>query len=190
MKSGRVIGFFLLGVAALGWLLAAAFLGVQVMTREVTLPGAFLGVFLVTLCFAVPVAGAGIFLVVRGKAEEQAFARARMERELLNMVLTQGKVSFSEAAITLNVSREEVESLVRSLVGKQLFSGAVHWEKGLLYSREAAALYTERRCPNCGGELEIAGKGVLVCPWCGAEIFLHREQSATPGKDEPAGGSP
>ena len=190
MKSGRVIGMFLLGVAVLGWLLAAAYLGVQVVTREVTLPGAFLGVLLVTLCFAVPVAGAGVFLVVRGKAEEQAFARARQERELLNMVLTQGKVSFSEAAIALNISRDEVAALVRSLVGKQLFSGAVHWEKGLLYSREAAALYTERRCPNCGGELEIAGKGMLVCPWCGAEIFLHRAQETSEGEFETSGGSP
>lgn len=190
MKSGRVMGFFLLGVAMLGWLLAAAFLGLQVMTREVTLPGAFLGLLLVTLCFAVPVAGAGVFLVVRGKAEEQAFARARQERELLNMVLTQGKVSFSEAAITLNISRDEVAALVRSLVGKQLFSGAVHWHKGLLYSREAAALYAERRCPNCGGELEIAGKGMLVCPWCGAEIFLHRSRETSADAFEVSGGSP
>lgn len=177
MKTGRVVGLFLLGVAVLGWLLAAAFLGVQTVSREVTLPGAFLGLLIVTLCFAFPVAGMGVFLVVRGREEEQAYARAQQERELLNMVLAQGKVTFSEAAITLNLSREEVETLVRSLIGKNLFSGAVHWEKGVLYSQEAASLYTERRCPNCGGELEIAGKGMLVCPWCGAEIFVHRDAS-------------
>ncbi len=178
MNLGRVLGFAALGVAGCGWLAAVAYLGVQYMSREVTLPGAFLGGLLVTLCFALPLVVAGVVLLVRGGAEARAMRRARLERELLNMVLTQGKVSLAEAAITLNLPREEVEALVRSLVGKNLFSGAIHWEKGLLYSQEAAQLYTERRCPNCGGELEIAGQGLLTCPWCGAEIFVHRPPEA------------
>lgn len=179
MGLGRVSGFVLLGIAAVGWLLVVTFLVVQKMAREVTLPGMFLGIVLATLCFAAPLAAAGIFLLVKGRTEEAQMARARLERDLLNMVLTQGKVTFSEAAITLNVSREEVESLVRSLVGKNLFSGAVHWDKGVLYSQEVMTLYQERRCPNCGGEFEPAGKGLLVCPWCGAEIFLHRDRPQT-----------
>ncbi len=27
-------------------------------------------------------------------------------------------------------------------------------------------------CPNCGGQLELGGKGIIKCPYCGAEIFL------------------
>ena len=27
-------------------------------------------------------------------------------------------------------------------------------------------------CPNCGGALELAGKGLIRCPYCGAEIFI------------------
>jgi DNA-directed RNA polymerase subunit RPC12/RpoP len=28
------------------------------------------------------------------------------------------------------------------------------------------------KCPNCGGELQIAGKGVIKCPYYGSEIFV------------------
>ena len=28
------------------------------------------------------------------------------------------------------------------------------------------------KCPNCGGQLELTGKGVISCPFCGSEIFL------------------
>ena len=27
-------------------------------------------------------------------------------------------------------------------------------------------------CPNCGGKLELAGKGIVTCPYCGVQIFL------------------
>ena len=30
----------------------------------------------------------------------------------------------------------------------------------------------DHKCPNCAGELELAGKGVIQCPFCGAEVFL------------------
>jgi len=149
--GGRVIGLILIVVGIGAFLLAVIFLGAQVITRETT------------------------DMLRKGQEETAQFARAQRERELLDMVLSQGKVSFSEAAITLNVSREEVESLVRSLVGKNLFSGAINWEDGVLYSAEAATLATDRRCPNCGGELELVGKGIIKCPWCGAEVFLHRD---------------
>jgi DNA-directed RNA polymerase subunit RPC12/RpoP len=33
-------------------------------------------------------------------------------------------------------------------------------------------LQGRQTCPNCGGELELAGKGLITCPYCGAEIFL------------------
>ncbi len=173
--GGRVIGLILIVVGIGAFLLAVIFLGAQVITRETTVTGALLGIILTFLVLAAPLTGVGIYMLRKGQEETAQFARAQQERELLDMVLSQGKVSFSEAAITLNVSREEVESLVRSLVGKNLFSGAINWEDGVLYSAEAATLATDRRCPNCGGELELVGKGIIKCPWCGAEVFLHRD---------------
>jgi len=165
----------MIAVGLVALLLVTLLLGAQVVTRETTITGALLGIVIVFLVLTAPLVGVGVYLLSRGRAEEAQYARAKLERDVLNMVLTQGKVSFSEAAIDLNIDREQVESIVRSLVGKNLFSGAVNWKDGILYSEEATELVKTRRCPNCGGELEIAGKGLIKCPWCGAEVFIHRD---------------
>jgi len=170
----------MIAIGLIALLLVTVFLGAQVATRETTITGALLGIIITFLVLTAPLVGIGIYLLRRGQAEKAQFARAKLEREVLNMVLTQGKVSFSEAAITLNISRDEVESIVRSLVGKNLFSGAVNWKDGILYSEEATTLATTQRCPNCGGKLEIAGKGLIKCPWCGAEVFIHRDVEPQP----------
>lgn len=175
--GGRVVGIILVAVGIGAFLLAGLLLGAQVAIRETTVTGALLGVIIVFLVLTAPLTGVGVYLYRRGQVESAQFARVRQERTLLNMVLTQGKVSFSEAAIELNIGREEVEAMVRSLVGKNLFSGAVNWQDGILYSQEATSLAADRRCPNCGGELELAGKAIIRCPWCGAEVFLHRDVS-------------
>ncbi|NPA91903.1 MAG: hypothetical protein GXO55_10760 [Chloroflexi bacterium] len=171
--GGKLVGTILIAIGLILFVLALLFLGAQVATGETTITGALLGIIIVFLVLTAPLVGIGIFLFRKGTEEKAQYARAQLERDLLNMVLTQGKVSFSEAAIELNISRDEVERLVRSLVGKNLFSGAVNWQDGILYSEEARILVQTRRCPNCGGELELVGKGVVKCPWCGAEIFIH-----------------
>ncbi len=172
--GGRIAGRVFIAIGVIAFILVLLYLGVQAATGETTVTGALLGIIITFLVITAPLVGVGIYMHRRGSEEAAQYARAKLERDLLNMVLTQGKVSFSEAAITLNISREEVETLVRSLVGKNLFSGAVNWNDGILYSEEASTLMETRRCPNCGGELEIAGKGVIKCPWCGAEVFIHR----------------
>jgi DNA-directed RNA polymerase subunit RPC12/RpoP len=60
-------------------------------------------------------------------------------------------------------------------VGKDLFSGAVNWKNGVLFSKEASQLKTDQRCPNCGAKLELVGKGLVICPYCGTEVFLHKD---------------
>ncbi len=30
----------------------------------------------------------------------------------------------------------------------------------------------DRKCPNCGGQVELVGKSVIKCPFCGSEVFL------------------
>jgi DNA-directed RNA polymerase subunit RPC12/RpoP len=174
MITGRIPGLILLGVAVAillatgAWLVAA---GASESTA--TLGGQVLGFALVFIFLFLPLAAIGVYLLVRGRGEEAAMAQARQERRLLNMVLTQGKVRFDEAAIELRLTRREIEAMVRDLVGKQLFTGAVNWETGVLYSKEATQLKADRKCPNCGGEVQLAGRGVIRCPYCGSEVFLH-----------------
>ena len=74
------------------------------------------------------------------------------------------------ASIELGVTRDETKQIVYDLVGKQLFSGYVDWKEQILYSVDSSKLKTGK-CPNCSGELEIVGKGLVKCPYCGSEVF-------------------
>lgn len=174
MNTGRLAGIILVVASILILIAAVAVLGTQLFSEEsATAGGQVLGLVMVFIFFVVPMAAVGIYLLVRGQAEEEKMSQARLERDLLNMVLTQGKVSFADVALELSLTRGEVEDIVRDLVGKQLFTGAVNWNDGILYSKEASQLKKDHLCPNCGGKLTLAGKGVIVCPYCGAEVFLH-----------------
>jgi DNA-directed RNA polymerase subunit RPC12/RpoP len=176
--SGRIVGLSLmigsviLLVAFLGWALAA--LGAS----ETTGGGLAIGMVLVLLILA-PIFGIGVYLLRQGQAEKSQFALVQQQKKLLNMVLTQGQVTIAEAVAELQIPREAVEEMIRDVVGKQLFSGAINWDKGILYSVESQQLTADRKCPNCGGELTFAGKGVIACPYCGSEVFLTKRAAAT-----------
>lgn len=174
--GGRIVGLAMI-IIALVLLIAWS---LTVMTAEGNSTGGMvLGVFLALLVCA-PLAGIGFYLLRKGQQEETEFEQVAKEKKILNMVLTQGQVSVQEIVVELQEPRERVEDMIRNVVGKQLFSGAINWDKGLLYSVESQELTNGRKCPNCGGELTFAGKGVIVCPWCGSEVFLtKRAASAT-----------
>jgi len=70
------------------------------------------------------------------------------------------------------------QSMVGDLIGKDLFRGYVNWDRGELVSAEAAQI-KDGTCPNCGGRLELAGKGLVRCPYCGTEIYLSGPGSAS-----------
>jgi hypothetical protein len=96
---------------------------------------------------------------------------ARQKRQLLGIIRTHGQVNLDDLALELGASRDQVKAWVYDLVDKGLFAGYTDWRAGTLHSREASALRGSR-CPNCGGALEVAGKGTVVCPYCDAEVFL------------------
>ena len=84
----------------------------------------------------------------------------------INQRLAQERDAENRSQIQIAVS-----DWVYDLVHKGLFAGYINWDDGLLISRDAAQL-RGNKCPNCGGEVDLAGKGVIQCPYCGAEIFL------------------
>ena len=166
--SGLMIGAVVVLAAFLGWL----------ATEEITGGGRTLGILL-SLIILAPIFGIGFYLMRKGSSEQEQFAQVQQEKKILNMVLTQGQVSMGELVAGLGAPRDEVEEMIRDLVGKQLFSGAINWDKGILYSVESQLLTEGKRCPNCGSEVEFAGKGLIACPYCGSEVFLTRRAAAS-----------
>ena len=170
--QGRTLGIILIVVALIALLVASALLITQATTGETTVTGAILGIFIVLIVFVLPLGGGGVYLLSKSRQESAEYSQIAKEKKILNMVLAQGKVTFSEVALELNEPIDRVEEMVRDLVGKNLFSGAINWEDGVLYSKQASQMKADRKCPNCGGELTLAGKGVIKCPFCGSEVFL------------------
>ena len=166
--QGRTLGFILLAIAVVVFLVAVGWL----LTEQTSAGGRVLGLMIVLLVFVLPLGGGGLYLLTKGRQESAEYAEIARQKKILNMVLAQCKVTLSEVALELNVPMERVQNMVRDLVGKNLFSGAINWQDGVLWSKQASQMKADRKCPNCGGQVELAGKGVVKCPYCGAEVFL------------------
>ncbi|MBS1252316.1 MAG: hypothetical protein MAG451_01355 [Anaerolineales bacterium] len=167
--QGRLIGGLLVGAGVLLVLAAGGWLIANLVEGTLRISGAVFGLVLLFIVVA-PLVGGGAFLFTRGSEEARQFAEAAKERDILNMVLTRGQIRISDAAIEMDLSRDQIKEYVHDLVGKGLFAGYINWNDGVLYAKEASEM--RQKCPNCGGELELAGKGVFECPYCGTEIFL------------------
>lgn len=166
MNTGRTLGWILMAGGILLCLLIAA----VSLTSAQTTGGRALGVALGALLGA-PMVAVGAFMLIRGLQEARELAVVEQQKKLLGMVRAQGRVNIAEAALELRVNRDTVKEWVYDLVNKGLFTGYINWDQGDLISVDAAQMRTNK-CPHCGGELELAGKGVVRCPYCGTEIFL------------------
>jgi DNA-directed RNA polymerase subunit RPC12/RpoP len=170
---GKIVGPILIligvGLCVVGaiWIVAAGRGGEGGMSAGGTALG-----FAILFIIAVPFVAAGAFLFIKGRQEAVEMVEVEKERKVLNMVQTRGQVKISDVALELDITRDELKDYIYDLVGKGLFSGYVDWKGGLLYSKQASEM-PSGNCPNCGGELELAGKGVVSCPYCGSEIFLR-----------------
>ncbi len=170
----RTVGILLLvasaGICAIG----AAFLGVGLSQGSLEPAGFVLGFGLLFVFLVGPLAGGGIFALVRSRGEQAEQAEAEKLRKILDMVKTRGRVDISDLSIELHADRESVQDMIYKLVGLGVFSGYVNWDEGILYSEEASELHNLTQCRYCGGQLTLAGKGVVKCPFCGTEYFLSK----------------
>jgi hypothetical protein len=170
-KSGRLIGIILIlaGILVCLGCSAVSFFSTRNVETGAT-SGMVLGL-VISVFIAIPLIGVGIYLMIRGRAEEEELADVSRQREILDMVTTRGQVKISDLVFELDSTSDEVRDDIYKIVGLGLFTGYVNWDEGVLYSREASQL-TGNKCPNCGGEQAFAGKGVITCQYCGADIFL------------------
>jgi DNA-directed RNA polymerase subunit RPC12/RpoP len=185
--SGKTLGLILMIGAGLLLVAFGAWATTALLSSETTSGGAILGILLALLVMA-PLFGIGAYLFRKGGLEQSEMAQVQKEKQILNAVLTRGQVTINELVAEMQVPREDIQRMIQDLVGKQLFSGAVNWDKGVLYSVESQKLTGDSKCPNCGGDLVFAGKGLIVCPYCGSQVFLtKRAAEATVGAGAGAG---
>ncbi|HEY8448317.1 MAG TPA: hypothetical protein VIL01_14550 [Thermomicrobiales bacterium] len=170
--SARLVGLLLLGFGIVLGVGIALWLIFGVLDDKTERTGAIFGFVLLFGCLVLPLIGGGIYFFRKGQAEARDLARVAQQRRLLDMVTTRGQVSIADLVLDLKTTREQVQRDLTELVGRGLFSGYVDWNRGMLYSVEASKLQGSQTCPNCGGQLELAGKGLITCPYCGAQIFL------------------
>jgi hypothetical protein len=169
----RTVGIILIAVALVICLLGGLFFGVGGATSQsASVGGNILGFVLLVVVLVLPMAGVGGYLFVKGRKEQVEDQQAAMQRKILDMVKTRGKVNVSDVVVELQSSLPAVQDMVYKLVGMGVFSGYVNWDEGTLYSAEASELRGIEQCKNCGGNLTLAGKGIIKCPFCGTEYFL------------------
>lgn len=172
--GGRTIGLLLLlgglgiGAIAVAWLVS----GVTEDEAGLRTSGAVLGGGMLFVAVVLPMVAGGAYIFLKGRSEQAQLEAGQRQRKLLAIVETAGQISIADLALQVGGTRDSVRDDLYDLVSKGLFSGYADWDRGTLYARAASELRGRETCPNCGGQLEIAGKGLIRCPYCGAEIFL------------------
>jgi hypothetical protein len=101
-------------------------------------------------------------------------ALAEKQRRLLAIVRTRGQVRLADLATELHAPPDLTRQWVYHLAQRGQLHAYVDWEQEICYAPDAEALARQNagRCPHCGGQLDLAGKGVIQCAHCGVEVFV------------------
>lgn len=170
---GKTLGVILIIGGVVVGAIIVALMSVYRGEGSLTAGAATLGITIGFLVLVLPQIGFGVYLLMRGRQEAVVAESATMQRKMLGMIKAKGQVNIADLAIELRASRDQIQTNIYELVNMGLYSGYINWTEGTLYSSEASELRTLDRCKNCNGQLELAGKGVIRCPFCGTEYFLN-----------------
>lgn len=169
--GGKTIGILLIVLGVALGIIPALMLLPNLMNGKLT-GGGFMICEGPAILIGLVAAGVGVYMMVSGAKEQEEQIQIEKEKLILNIIETRGKVKLSDITIETGLPTDKVSLYIYDLVGKKLFTGFVDWKGGILQSQEAKDMPMDK-CPNCGGQLELAGKGVVKCPYCGTEIFLN-----------------
>ncbi len=164
--AGLVAVGLLIGLGLAGWLIAG------LVSSDLEAGGAILGAIIGFIVLVAPLVIVGGFVFIRARSESQQLGAVAVQRKLLARIDLAGEIGIPDLALESGLSRDEVRENLVDLVSKGLFSGYVDWDRGRLFARQASELRNMRHCQSCGSELELAGKGLVRCPFCGTEYFL------------------
>ena len=171
MGTGKTAGLIMIICGSVICLGAVLFVVSGIAGGQVGIPGAILGIGLFGVLPLLLLGGAGAYLYSRGRAEESELKEIRKKERLLGLIQAQGKVSLGSIMIETKMNREEVKNAIYELVNQGLFAGYIDWSTQTFFSQDAARVGSTT-CPNCGGVRELAGKGIVKCPYCGVELFI------------------
>ena len=169
---GRVLGWILIAGGLVVAIVITALMWTYNAEGNLSTGAAVLGFALGMVVLVLPQWGVGVYLLLQGSREAATTATAEKQRQMLDIIQSRGQVDINDLAIEMQTSRGDVQHMVHQIVGLGLYSGYINWDDGTLYSREASQLREMTECAHCGGKLELAGKGIIRCPYCGTEYFL------------------
>ena len=109
---------------------------------------------------------------MEAKMAYSAQGLAAKEQKLVSVVYGRGRVAVADLASELRVSTQRLRDLLHHAVAMGRFAGYVDWKRGVLFSADAHALQGQNQCPSCGGSMQLAGRGLFVCSYCGGEVFV------------------
>ena len=169
---GKTLGIILIAGGTIVGIIVAWLGGVYLREGSLTAGAATLGIALGLIILSLPQIGFGIFLFIKGNQDEADLAQINNQRRLLSIIKTQGQIHLDDLVVEMQSTKQSVKEMIQQLVGMGLYSGYINWDEGVLYSLEANQLRTMGYCAHCNGELKLAGKGTIQCPYCGTDYFL------------------